>query len=171
MSSLIIEDVAEKLVKTEKYCAEQNVAAAIQQAQLAHLILDEIICFLRPGIRESEVKEFALQCFISHGIERTWHTPYVRFGKHTLLTFMDKAKEDRTLQENDIAFIDIGIVKNGIEGDAGRTVVFGSNAIFSTIAGRSKMIFDDAIAFWKKNKTPPALNFMNIFMDWQKKRK
>ena len=151
MQPLNAEDMAEKLAKTGKYCAEQNVAAAIEQAKIAHSILDEIVGFLRPGVCESEMGKFALQCFARHAIERTWHPPYVRFGEHTLLTFLDKAKVDRQLQDDDIAFIDIGIVKNGIEGDAGRTVVFGNNAVCIQLAEKSKSIFDTAAAFWKKN--------------------
>lgn len=150
MKQLTAEEITDKLASTEKYCAEQNVTSAIQQAKLAHSILDEITSCLHPEISENEVKEFALQSFANHKIERTWHPPYVRFGQNTLLTFMDKAKENRILQKDDIAFIDIGIVKNGIEGDAGKTVAFGNNATFESLANISKKIFDEAVIFWKQ---------------------
>ncbi len=144
------DETAERIASTRQYCAQQNVEDAISRARVAHELLDEIIGFLKPGVRESEVKRFALDLFTKRGIERTWHPPHVRFGEHTLLTFMDKAAEDKVLQENDIAFVDIGIVQGGIEGDAGRTVVFGQNAEYEKVARASKRIFDEAVDFWKE---------------------
>jgi len=141
--------LAERMAKTGEYCAGQNVAAAIEQAKLAHAILDEVLAHLHPGILESQVKEFAQQCFTRHGIERIWHPPYARFGEHTLLTFQEKSQVDRVLQEEDIAFVDLGIVRNGIEGDAGRTVVFGNNGVLKELAAGSQTIFKQAVQFWK----------------------
>lgn len=141
--------LGERIAKTNKYCSEQNVSLAIEEAKLAHSILNEVLDYLRPGIRESQVKEFAMQCFNRHGIERTWHPPYARFGEHTLLTFQEKAKEDRILQEEDIAFVDLGIVRNGIEGDAGKTIVFGNNTTLKHLAEASQTIFEQTIEFWK----------------------
>lgn len=151
-------DLTQRLEKTHAYLAEQQVDRAIASAKLAHVILDEILACLKPGIRESDVKEFALSCFARHGIAQTWHPPYVRFGAHTLLTFMDRAKEDRMLGETDIAFIDIGIVTDGIEGDAGRSMVFGHDAEQQRVAAASRTIFDEAVAFWQRtNPTGIAL--------------
>lgn len=152
------EDIARRIASTHDYCARQQVGRAIHAAQLAHTIVDEIIAHIRPGIRESQVREFAQERFTHHGIERTWHPPYVRFGAHTLLTFLDKADEDRMLLPDDIAFVDIGIVKDGIEGDAGRTVAFGRELVMHTVAEASKTIFDAARQFWSStNPTGIAL--------------
>ena len=155
MEALTQEDMAarlaERIAKTGEYCAEQNVSAAIEQAKLAHLILDEVLAYLRPGVLESQVKEYAQQCFAKHGIERTWHPPYARFSEHTILTFQEKAKEDRALQEEDIAFVDLGIVRGGIEGDAGRTITFGNNDVLKHLADASQTIFKQAVQFWKAN--------------------
>lgn len=150
-SELSEDDISERIAKTERYVSEQDTARAISAAKLAHELLDNIIAIVKPGIRESEVKDYALKLFAEHGIERTWHPPYVRFGEHTLLTFRDKASEDRILQENDIAFIDIGIVKDGIEGDAGRSVFFGNNPEYKMLADASLNIFNDATDYWKRH--------------------
>lgn len=155
--------LGERIAKTSEYCAEQNVSLAIEEAKLAHSILDEVLEYLRPGILESQVKEFAMQCFAKHGIERTWHPPYARFGEHTLLTFQEKAKEDRALQEEDIAFVDLGIVRNGIEGDAGRTVVFGDNATLKHLADTSQAIFKQAVAFWKSTNPSGIALYEHIY--------
>lgn len=151
--NLAVTDMAvrdgERLERTRHYLSEQDVVLAKESAQLAHRLLDEILSKIVPGVRESEIKEYALSCFASNGIEKTWHPPYVRFAEHTLLTFQDKAKEDLTLRENDIAFVDIGVVKQGIEGDAGRTVVVGKENLFVSLQGASEQIFRDARDFWK----------------------
>lgn len=152
------DEVAARIEKTHRYLENQDTVKNIASAKLAHLLLEEIMAGLKPGVCENEVKEAALACFARHGIERTWHPPYVRFGAHTLLTFMDKAKDDLALQENDIAFIDIGIVLDGIEGDAGKTVVFGKSPVFTSLARASEEIFHEARHFWKeRNPTGIAL--------------
>lgn len=152
------ERLAERLARTSDYCAAQDAEAAIASAKLAHALLDEVLAALRPGMRESEVKLFAQACFTRHGIERVWHPPYARFGEHTLLTFQDRATDDRVLQEEDIAFVDLGIVKDGIEGDAGRTVVFGNHAELHRLAEASQGIFAQAAEFWRAtNPTGIAL--------------
>lgn len=138
-----------RMERTHSYLAEQDAEAAVTSAKLAHAILDDIIASIKPGMLESEVRKYATQCFAEYGIEEMWHPPYVRFGGHTLLTFMDAAKEDKTLGENDIAFVDIGIVKNGIEGDAGRSIVLGDNPEYQKLAAASYEIFQEAKQFWQ----------------------
>lgn len=145
------EEITQRLARTHEYVAQQDTVKNIAAAKLAHHLLDEILAQLKPGIRESEVKQLALDCFARHDIEKTWHPPYVRFGEHTLLTYMDKATEDRMLAEDDIVFIDIGIVLDGIEGDAGRTVSFGDDTIKAALREGSQVIFHAARAFWKEH--------------------
>jgi len=145
------DDIAIRIEKTHRYLENQDTIRNIAAAKLAHHLLGGIIAAIKPGVRESEIKQFALELFAKNGIERTWHPPYVRFGEHTLLTFMDKAKEDRVLADTDIAFVDIGIVLEGIEGDAGRSVQFGDNQLHKKLQVASESIFHDARAFWKEN--------------------
>jgi hypothetical protein len=149
LAELSDEDIAERIAKTESYVSQQDTAKAVAAAKLAHALLDRIIAAVKPGVRESEIKDYALRLFAEQGIERTWHPPYVRFGEHTLLTFRDKASEDRVLQENDIAFIDIGIVKDGIESDAGRSISFGNSLEYKLLADASLTIFNDATDYWQ----------------------
>lgn len=143
--------IADDVENTAQYVARQDVVQSIEADRLAHRILDEILAFIRPGMRESEIKDHAFKRYEAHEVERPWHMPYIRFGEHTLLIYRDKAKEDCVLGETDIAFADIGIVKNGVEGDAGRTVVFGNNEIFQKMADASKSIFDEMTAYWRAN--------------------
>lgn len=143
--------IAEDIEKTDQYIVRQDVEKSIEAGKFAHKVLDEILAFVRPGMQESEVKNYAFSRYEAHAVEKPWHMPYIRFGKHTLLTYRDKAKEDLALGENDIAFVDIGIVKNGIEGDAGRTIVFGANEVFHKLANASQTIFSQVVDYWKQN--------------------
>jgi Xaa-Pro aminopeptidase len=138
-----LEDIAE-------YAARQDVAKSVAANSLAHAILDDILAFIRPGCRESEVKNHVFELYEAHAIKRPWHAPYIRFGENTLLTFQDKAQDDRILGDADIAFADIGIVKDGIEGDAGRTIAFGSNQVLQDLVEASQDIFGETADYWKR---------------------
>jgi Xaa-Pro aminopeptidase len=153
-----MQEIQSRIARTHAYTAQQDVVKNIAAAKLAHHLLDVILAQLRPGVRESDIRQFALDVFAQHGMEKTWHPPYVRFGVHTLHTFMEKNHDDRVLEESDIAFVDIGIVLEGIEGDAGRTVVLGENPLYHALEKASESIFHDARAFWKReNPTGIAL--------------
>lgn len=156
-------DIAEKIEKTHAYLEQQNVALAIESATVARAILAEVLAILKPGILESEVKQFALDCFSRHGIERTWHPPYVRFASHTLLTFQQRATDDLGLQETDIAFIDLGIVHNGIEGDVGDSIVFGNHTEHQRLVNAAKQIFAEAVAFWKRENPTGIVLYEYIY--------
>ncbi|MGB9151457.1 MAG: M24 family metallopeptidase [Alphaproteobacteria bacterium] len=150
--------LAEDLTKTHSYASQQDIDAAIVAAKFAHQLTDEILTLVRPGVRESEIKTEAEKVFAARGIDRIWHQPYIRFGSNSLLTFQNKAKTDRILEAEDIAFIDIGVVKGGVEGDAGRTIAFGENKTLHDLAKASETIFKETAAYWKQhNPTGAAL--------------
>lgn len=128
----------------------QNQADTIINASiLAIKILDDIEKIILPGISESQATDASHLIFKKHGIEKLWHRPLIRFNQNTLCTFKDRPNTNYILQEEDIAFIDIGIVKDGIEGDVGKTIVFGKNKEFLRLKDTSEMLFHDAIEFWK----------------------
>ena len=149
---------------TQRYEAKQNINDAIKSAGFAHQMLNDICGQLKPGVLESEIKAYAEACMKKQEVDRIWHQPYIRFGKHTLLTYRDKAFDDYRLQENDIAFIDIGIVRNGIEGDAGKTVVMGANPEYQRLADASKDIFLEAKNWWKLND-PTGIELYNFIKE------
>lgn len=158
------EAVARRLVATHEYCAEQNVEKAVAAAKLAHQLVDEILAALKPGMRESEVAALATSAYAAHGIERIWHPAYARFGAHTLLTFRDADDgTDRILGETDIAFLDLGIVRDGIEGDAGRTIVVGADREMQHVADASRRIFDDALRFWQRSNPSGIALYEHIY--------
>jgi methionine aminopeptidase len=137
-----------QLPKVSEYTQRQLVEKSRQAAAVTQQLLEEITTYLHPGVTESEMTAKAKAVFKAHGIEQLWHNPYIRFGSHTLLTFLDKPKTDKTLGEDDIAYIDIGPIIDGIEGDAGHTLVFGNNPLFLGLKAESERLFQLGRQFW-----------------------
>jgi hypothetical protein len=72
-----------------------------------------------------EVSDLAFKKF---GIKDHWHKKIVRTGINTLATYTANPP-NRTIQEDDILFIDFGPIVEGFEADVGRTYVIGNDAI------------------------------------------
>lgn len=142
--------------KTKIYTRQNPTEAIIDVANLAQQILDDIATTIKPGVTESAATEVAHSILKDHGIEKLWHRPIIRFNQNTLLTFRERSKTNYTLQEEDIAFIDIGIVKDGIEGDVGKTLVFGNNKQFIDLRNVSEVLFHDALNYWR-SKDPTGI--------------
>lgn len=148
----------ELIKKTNDYTSNNVADEVLKVALIAQQILDDIIKTIQPGISESEATEAAHIVFKNHGIEKLWHRPLIRFNQNTLCTFKDRPTTNYTLQENDIAFVDIGIIKNGIEGDVGKTIVLGENKELMRLKEVSEILFHDATDYWRKeNPTGIAL--------------
>jgi len=71
----------------------------------------------------SEVCNLALDNF---GIRQHWHKKIVRTGKNTLAIYPENP-QNRTIQKDDILFIDLGPVVEDYEADIGRTYVLGND--------------------------------------------
>ncbi len=135
-----------------EYTEKQVLEKTKHAAKVAHDLLKVICLEIKPGMTESKAKIKALELHEKFGISKNWHNPYIRFGTNTVLTFKDKSGSDNILQEEDIAFIDIGPIVDGVEGDAGCTVVFGNNKLFCNLEEQSEKIFQLGVDFWRKNK-------------------
>ena len=84
-----------------------------------------------------------------YGITRSWHNPYIKFGTNTCLTYSEKQIEDLTLQEEDIAFIEIGPIWEDMEGDTGKTLIFGNNQILKDLKDSSEKLFKLGLDYFK----------------------
>src|SRR5215208_1622101 len=71
----------------------------------------------------AELCDLALNMF---GIEKHWHKKIVRTGKNTLAIYPDNPP-NRTIEQEDILFIDFGPIVEGYEADIGRTYVLGND--------------------------------------------
>jgi len=154
--------------KTKSYISHNQVDAILNVSILAQQILNDIERIIQPGISESQATNAAHLIFKEYGIEKLWHRPLIRFNQNTLCTFLERPETDYILQKEDIAFIDIGIVKDGIEGDIGKTLVFGQNKEFMWLKNVSEILFQDAINYWHV-KNPTGIKLYEFIYDQAKK--
>lgn len=132
-----------------EYSKAQNIELSLETAKKAEEVLTELLSFLKPGIKESEFLIKTKEIFQKHGIKKSWHNPHIRFGSHTLLLSHEKNPEDLTLQEEDIAFIDIGPIIGEVEGDFGKTVVFGDNQELHKLQKASEELFQIGLEYFR----------------------
>jgi Xaa-Pro aminopeptidase len=110
--------------------------------------LSEVV---KPGMLESEATAECKRIMTERGMQRIWHPSLVRFGANTLKPFNARSEGDPALSRDDIYFIDLGIVWDGHEGDAGATFVVGDDEEMRACAAAAKQIFDDVESQWRTN--------------------
>jgi Metallopeptidase family M24 len=111
--------------------------------------VDRIGTAIRPGMRESEANAQGKALLQEMGMDRIWHPVLVRFGENTLRKFNERSDGDPMLGVNDIFFIDLGVVWNRHEGDAGATFVTGDDSDMHRCAQAAKIIFDEVAEHWR----------------------
>ena len=105
---------------------------------------------MRPGISEEEARSEAAQVFRALGMERLWHPVIIRIGPNTTKTYRDRSLPDIRLGENDIYFIDLGLVFNGHEGDVGDTFTVGHAPEQQACAQAARNLFREVAGQWRK---------------------
>lgn len=104
------------------------------------------------GMSELQARELAKQTLVAMGMDRIWHQILVRFGASTLKKFNEPSEANPVLQANDIFFIDLGVVWDGHEGDAGATFTVGDDTEMSVCAQACKTIYDEVEAHWRATR-------------------
>jgi Xaa-Pro aminopeptidase len=104
---------------------------------------------MHPGIDEEEARTRALQVFRELGVERLWHPVIIRIGANTLKTYRERSDPTLRLGENDIYFIDLGLVFDGHEGDVGDTFVTGASPERQACAAAARTLFDEVAQAWR----------------------
>jgi Xaa-Pro aminopeptidase len=104
------------------------------------------------GMAELDARAMAMDVLREMGMDRTWHPALVRFGANTLKKFNQVSEGNPVLQPNDIFFVDLGVVWDGHEGDAGATFVVGDDADMRACADACKLIYDEVEAHWRKTR-------------------
>ena len=104
---------------------------------------------MRPGISEDEARAAAAEVFQAHGLERLWHPVVIRIGANTLKTFREPSDPALRLGEDDIYFIDLGLVFDGHEGDVGDTFTTGADPQKQACADAARTLFDEVAAAWR----------------------
>jgi Xaa-Pro aminopeptidase len=106
---------------------------------------------VRPGVSEQKMdEEIAEIAEKRYGVKKHWHKRLVRSGPHTLLPFAEKA-EDRTIEEGDILYVDLGPVFEKWEADFGRTFVLGDDLEKIKLRDALEPTFNNIKARYKQN--------------------
>ncbi|MGO4702349.1 M24 family metallopeptidase [Dyella sp. 2RAB6] len=105
---------------------------------------------MRPGLSEDEARAEAAAVFEAHGLERLWHPVLIRIGANTTLAFRERSNPDVRLGEDDIYFIDLGLVFHGHEGDVGDTFTTGADPMKRACAEAARTLFGDVAAAWRE---------------------
>jgi Xaa-Pro aminopeptidase len=113
---------------------------------------------MRPGISEDEARTEAGKVFAELGMERLWHPVIIRIGPNTTKTYRERSLPEVRLGENDIYFIDLGLVFDGHEGDVGDTFTVGDAPGQQACAQAARDLFRDVADTWRtRGLNGPAL--------------
>lgn len=124
-------------------------AALMQRArERSWAVVADIHARMQPGMREDDAKTVAADVFRAHEVQRLWHPPIIRIGANTTKTYRQRSDPAIRLGEDDIYFIDLGLVFDGHEGDVGDTFVTGDS--HRACAEAARTLFDEVAAVWRR---------------------
>jgi len=134
------------MAETRSLEEEQRIASLVDAQTKALQLFDDIAKgLIRPGVTERELsKEIYELGERKHGIRTHWHKRVVRSGPNTLQPYAENPP-DRTLETDDIVFVDLGPVFEAWEADFGRTYVIGDDPV-------KKKLRDDLEPTWRTVK-------------------
>ena len=136
--------------KAKQAVGENFSMAAMQHArEMTRQAVERIGAAIQPGMRESEGNLLGKALLQEMGMDRIWHPVLIRFGENTLKTFKQRSAGDPVLGANDIFFIDLGVVWDRHEGDAGATFVIGDDPDMLRCAQAAKTVFDEVAKHWR----------------------
>ncbi|QXI30428.1 M24 family metallopeptidase [Pseudomonas vanderleydeniana] len=114
--------------------------------------IEEMARRIKPGMLESQARAMGLEVLKEQGMDRIWHPLLIRFGTNTLKTFKQRSEGDPALGENDIFFIDLGVVWDRHEGDSGATLTTGNDPEMIACAAAAKTLFDRVRDHWEQQR-------------------
>lgn len=135
-----------------------SLPAMLAARDLTFDAVNRIAAQVAPGMNEHEAQAMAEDTLTRMGMQRVWHKTIVRFGAATQDSFHEPVGSDRVLADNDIFFVDLGVVWDGHEGDAGDTFVVGDDPDHLACAEAARIIWRDVAEKWRsENVTGEAL--------------
>ena len=133
---------------SEKFDAERFLAARARAWELLH----ELASFIRPGHTTAAVGAELKQLLKRAGVAKQWHPPQLRLGRDTMCPFNADPLADEPLRENDIFFLDLGLLIDGHETDVGKAFVIGEYDDASACAQASEEVHREGVAYWRRTK-------------------
>jgi methionine aminopeptidase len=127
-----------------------SLPAMVRARDLTFEAVRRIAAAVTPGMTEGRSHEVANEVLAAMGMERLWHKNVIRFGPGTLETFFGDFQPDYVLQPNDIFYVDLGVVWDGHESDAGDTFVVGDDAEMHACAEAARTIWTAVANRWRE---------------------
>lgn len=115
---------------------------------------------VRPGETEESVSRAIFDLAAAEfGVEKHWHRRVIRSGPHTRMLFRE-LPPDRTIEEDDIVSLDLGVVFGDLEADFGRTYVLGSHPEKLRLARDLSLLFGECQTLYERT---PAITGRELF--------
>ena len=105
-----------RIKKTDEELENLRISASI-----ADKVFSDVINFIKPGMREADIKEYMFAEMIKHGGVNPW--AIVASGPNS--SFPHYMGSDRIIEEQDVVLLDFGCTYNNMCSDMSRTVFVG----------------------------------------------
>jgi methionyl aminopeptidase len=125
-----------------------DLARFMEMRALTRAAVNDIAAKVEVGMVEEEARAMARDLLAERGMRRGWHQILVRFGPNTTKDFGELSEKGIVLGRDDIFFVDIGPLLDGLEGDGGDTFVFGSDPEHHQAKADAKGIWDTVRQEW-----------------------
>lgn len=126
-----------------------SLPAMLRARDLTFEAVRKIAAAITPGMTEGRGGEVAQEILEAMGMERLWHRNVIRFGPGTLETFYGEFTPDYVLRADDIFYVDLGVVWDGHEGDAGDTFVVGNDPEMAACAQAARDLWHEVAGRWR----------------------
>lgn len=126
-----------------------SLPAMLRARDLTFEAVRKIAGAITPGMTEGRGGEVAQEILEAMGMERLWHRNVIRFGPGTLETFYGEFTPDYVLKADDIFYVDLGVVWDGHEGDAGDTFVVGDDPEMAACAQAARDLWHEVAGRWR----------------------
>lgn len=126
-----------------------SLPAMLRARDLTFEAVRKIAAAITPGMTEGRGGEVAQEILEAMGMERLWHRNVIRFGPGTLETFHGEFTPDYVLRADDIFYVDLGVVWDGHEGDAGDTFVVGNDPEMAACAQAARDLWHEVAGRWR----------------------
>ena len=136
-------------LRNERVGKAFSLAAMVRARDLTFDAVRRIAEAVHPGMTEGRAHVIAQEVLQAMGMERLWHRNIIRFGPGTLKTFRGQFQPDYVLKADDIFYVDLGVVWDGHEGDAGDTFVVGGDAEMHACAQAARTLWRAVAARWR----------------------
>jgi methionyl aminopeptidase len=108
--------------------SDDEIAAMREAGRIVARILQRLAAEVRPGVRTADLDKACVEELSRHGVQSSFKG-YHGFPAHICTSVNDEVVHgipgERTLREGDVVSIDVGVVRNGFQGDAAITVGVG----------------------------------------------